>query len=312
MAVESDSDYLIRRISPGETLDGLTSFPRYFEIETVNACNAACPFCTIADWNRKDGVMKDDLFEKIAAELEEHAAEVRRVHLYRDGEPLLDKKLPRRIKRLKEAGIREIGISTNAELLDEARASKILEAGLDEIIISIDSVHEEIYKKLRVGLDFLTVLTNSKLLFNWRNRWNPNCRIRIRMIRQDSNRAEWESGEFQRQWEGLVGLRDTIEFREIHNWGGQLAGHAFQGETVKPCLALWSLCCIFADGTMPLCNVDYNAKYPVGNVRASTIAALWQSSEQNKRRQLHMSGNRAAIPPCTNCTVWSENVAGAA
>ncbi len=257
--------------------------------------------------------MKDDLFEKIAKELEEHASEVRRIHLYRDGEPLLDKKLPVRIKRLKDAGIREVGISTNAELLDEKRAKRILEAGIDEIIVSIDSIHEAVYSKLRVGLDWLTVFMQSKMLFYWRNRWNPRCRIRIRMIRQECNLEEWTSGEFQRQWQMYVQPHDSIEYREIHNWGGQLnEKHIYRGETQRPCLALWSLCCIFADGTMPLCNVDYNAKYPVGNVGASSIAALWQSSEQNKRRMKHWHGLRAAIPPCTHCTVWSENVAGAA
>src|SRR5689334_8254651 len=111
--METNRDYLIRRISPEETLEALCDFPRYFEIETINACNAACPMCTIADWQRTPQVMKDELFEKIATEICSNAERVRRVRLYRDGEPLLDKKLTQRIARLKRGGIKNVGISTN-------------------------------------------------------------------------------------------------------------------------------------------------------------------------------------------------------
>ena len=47
--------------------------------------------CTINDWQRDTPTMKDELFEKIAAEVIDNADELRRVSLYRDGEPLLDK-----------------------------------------------------------------------------------------------------------------------------------------------------------------------------------------------------------------------------
>ena len=263
--------------------------------------------CTISDWQRQPQVMKDELFEKIAGEIAAHAAEVIRVHLYRDGEPLLDKKLAPRVARLKQGSIREIGISTNGELFDETKARDILEAGLDEIIFSIDSIKKDVYEKIRVGLDFHTVMLNSKMLFYWRNRWNPKCRIRIRMIRQESNKEEWDSGAYQAQWNQFLSPGDTVECRDIHNWGGAISGHQFSGDTQRPCIALWSLCVIFADGTVPLCNVDYNAKFPLGNVRASSIAALWQSAEQEKRRAFHMAHDRKAISPCTNCTVWSED-----
>ncbi len=101
-------EYLARRISPGETYQDLLRFPRYLEIETIHACNARCPMCTITDWQRGAHVMKEELFEKIASEVIEHADEVKRVTLYRDGEPLLDKKMPHRIAMLKEGKVKNI------------------------------------------------------------------------------------------------------------------------------------------------------------------------------------------------------------
>ncbi len=253
--------------------------------------------------------MKDDLFEKIAQEIGEHASEVIRVHLYRDGEPLLDKRLSVRVSRLKRAGVKNVGISTNVELLTEDRASTLLWAGIDEIILSIDSMQRPVYEQIRVGLDFDKVIANARQLFRVRDELGATCKLRVRMIRQDSNAEEWASGAFQAEWRPYVSNGDTVEYRNIHNWGGQLDGFKAiaPAETEKPCIALWSLMTIFADGTVPMCNVDYDKKYPLGNVREYKIAELWRSQEQARRRNLHLVGARNAIPPCDGCTVWSEH-----
>ena len=116
MNVAAAKDYLHTRISPQESYEDLLAFPRYFEIETVNACNARCTMCTIDDWTRHTPVMKDPLFKKLADEICAHDSEVKRVSLYRDGE-LLDKKMAKRVAMLKDGGVKKVGISTNVALL---------------------------------------------------------------------------------------------------------------------------------------------------------------------------------------------------
>ena len=91
--------YLQRRINDEKSFEDLLTYPKYIEIETVNACNARCPMCTINDWKRNYPVMKDDVFNKISDELIEYKKYLKRVSLYRDGEPLIDKKLPQRINK---------------------------------------------------------------------------------------------------------------------------------------------------------------------------------------------------------------------
>ena len=63
---------------------------------------------------------------------------------------------------------------------------------------------------------------------------------------------------------------------------------------------------IFADGSVPLCNVDYHNKYPLGNVHESSIETLWQSKLQNDRREEHLNDARTGI--CKGCDVWAEEV----
>ena len=49
--------------------------------------------CALDEWDKDEKMMKDELFAKIAAELAENKQFLKRVNLYRDGEPLLDRKL---------------------------------------------------------------------------------------------------------------------------------------------------------------------------------------------------------------------------
>ena len=294
-------DYLERRI--GHPMQTLEAFPSYFEIETVNACNARCPMCTIDDWDRRDGLMADSLFEKIADEIAEHDT-VKRVQLFRDGEPLLDKKLASRTKMLKDRGVKKVGISTNAALLTREKSDALIEAGMDEVILSIDSLDAKTYEAIRPPLKFDTVFQNVLGFIEARNAASSTCQAWVRMIRQEANRNEWPA--FERYWRGRLRHTDRVDFRNIHNWGSQLVHFKpiASANTEKPCVALWSLMVVFAHGDVPMCNVDYNNKHPLGNLRDNTIAELWNSREQGRRRQLHLDGDRKSI--CKGCTVWSE------
>lgn len=301
--------YLGRRISASEPFDALLQYPRYFEIETVNACNARCPMCTIDEWQRHTPTMKMPLFTKIADDIGARAGVVKRVSLYRDGEPLLDKKMADRIAMLKERGIRETSIATNVSLLDESKARALLEAGLDHIIFSIDSLKAEVFERIRVRLSFDDVLENALRFIQLRDEIRPDCRVWVRMIRQQSNEDEWPA--YQEFWQARLQPSDRVYFHDIFNWGGQLEGYQAlrpTDETQKPCVALWSLMVIFANGDVPLCNVDFNNRYPTGDVRDSNIAALWRSHVMASRRRTHISGNKADISLCADCNVWQEHL----
>ena len=307
MDIQTAREYLQRRISPQESYEDLLNFPRFIEIETVNACNARCPMCTIDDWQRNTPTMKDDLFHRIADEIIDHRDEVNRVSLYRDGEPLLDKKLPERIAYLKQGGVNVTSISTNVSLLDESRSRALLDAGLDMIILSIDSLQKEIFEGIRVRLDFDEVLANAIRFIELRNKIRPQTRIYMRMIRQPENLDEWPS--YEAFWRPKLADNDRLYYHNLFNWGGQLNGFeaiAPSFEPNLPCVALWSLLVIFGNGDVPLCNVDYNNKYPTGNILENSIGELWRSKVMNERREAHLGGKKSCISLCKNCNVWDE------
>ena len=118
-----------------------------------------------------------------------------------------------------------------------------------------------------------------------------------------------EFDDYYNFWKKYASEVDRIYYHNIFNWGGQLDGYKSVEKSYEPnlpCVALWSLMVFFANGDVPLCNVDYNNKYPTGNVMKNSIRELWKSKIMNARRKLHLDGNKKDISICVNCNVWDE------
>ena len=307
------TEYRATRIKPfSGNFKSLLEFPSHFEIETINACNARCPMCTIDEWNKEEKLMDDHLFRKIVQEISENKSNVKRVNLYRDGEPLLDRKLPDRIELCNQLEVPSVSISTNASLLTPELSERILQAGLKMITFSLDSLSKPIYESIRRGLDFEVVLDNIINFLKIRNSGSYNCEVWIRMIRQESNQNEFKS--YKKYWDdtGLIDYSiDRVYYHNIFNWGGQLDEFtpvSINTETHLPCVALWSLMPIFAGGDVPMCNVDFNCNHKVGNVRLHSIKEIWQGAAMESLRLKHLGGLKADIEMCGSCNVWEEVV----
>lgn len=127
------------------------------------------------------------------------------------------------------------------------------------------------------------------------------------MIKQEENKDEWDN--YYDFWTKYTSEVDRVYFHNIFNWGGQLDNYKSISKSFEPnlpCVALWSLMVFFANGDVPLCNVDYNNKFSTGNVMKTSIKDLWSSKIMNSRRKLHLDGNKKDISLCINCNVWDE------
>lgn len=288
-----------------DNLDEAIFFPKYFQIETVHFCNAKCKYCTVHQWDSSRKFMDNTLFYKIADEIIENRDWVESVCLARAGEPLLDKKLVERVRYLKSNGIKHLDISTNVALLDSKKSIDLLEAGLDDIMLSIDSLNEETYYKIKKGINFNAVMKNAITYIELRNKINPKSIIRVRAVLQPEN--ENEKHEWETFWSNLLSKNDRIYFKYEHSWGNQLENYNYTDideDTINPCVVLWSSFNITANGKVGMCNADYEAKMDLGDVNLSTIKDIWQSEKFNSLRATHAAGNRNTLNFCRGCKIW--------
>jgi len=285
----------------------LNRFPKYFLIETVNTCNARCIMCGIDFDKKSKKTMDDALFGRIVDELAEHRDHVEKVMLYLDGEPLLDKRLAARVAQAKAAGVKIVNIATNASILFEKTARALIEAGLDEIYITIDSMKKDVYEAIRVRLDFDDVLANTLRFIELRNQMKPQLRIRVQMIKQELNHTEEPA--FHVFWKARLKPTDQVVVQKAHNWASAVDVMRFGDENDVnnyPCIALWGTCVIHVNGDVPLCCMDTETKHKLGNVGAETLAEIWAGDAMRAAREKHLGGRRQQIAMCDGCTLWRE------
>ena len=121
-----------------EQLEECEKFPKYVEIEPTDRCNARCIMCTKSiSQNEHVSTISDALFDKIVNEIKEYADWIEWVTIQWMGEPLLDMQLEDRIRKLKSAGIKKVMLNTNASLLNAERCERLLNAGLDDLRMSM-------------------------------------------------------------------------------------------------------------------------------------------------------------------------------
>jgi radical SAM protein with 4Fe4S-binding SPASM domain len=307
--LKAELDRLAERIDISEIEESLR-FPRFFQIETTRLCNARCPFCAIDQWDKSVPMMPEALWQKIAAELVEYRDWIRFVDLQRAGEPLLDKKMYQRVKQLKDGGIKHVAISTNASGLNDKNARALLEAGIDEVMLSIDSVEKKKYEELRVGLNYEQVLGNIRNYFRLRDEILPNSQIRVRAVCVfDPDKEHQEVLAWENFWRPLKKPHDRIYMKRVHSWGNQVDVEGApdpNGNIFHPCIIPWSTMHITAMGTVALCPHDYDGKANLGDINIHSIAEVWRAQKLEEVRRLHATGNRNEISFCRGCRTFDE------
>jgi cyclic pyranopterin phosphate synthase len=120
-------------------------------ISLTEVCNMACTYCvtSLSDHRRIPDELSTDQMLRLVRMLKEHAG-IEKVRLT-GGEPLLYPNLIPVISGIREMGIGNIGMTTNGQLLAK-KVKALVEAGLQNVNLSLDSLESEKFKRLgRVG-----------------------------------------------------------------------------------------------------------------------------------------------------------------
>lgn len=129
-------------------------------VEAASSCNLKCTFCDAHSgrapkFREHAGLMREETWEKLVADLKvyvEARGPLAMVQFHGNGEPLLNKKLGGMIARVKREGLAlRTRVITNGILLDAKKANELIDAGLDEIHISVDTLDREKYRTVKVG-----------------------------------------------------------------------------------------------------------------------------------------------------------------
>jgi MoaA/NifB/PqqE/SkfB family radical SAM enzyme len=274
-------------------------FPLNLDIETTNICNLLCPMCPrtiqIDNGTYVDiGTMSMDFYKKI---IDEGAANgLCAVKLNFLGEPLLDRYIVERIKYAKSKGILEVMFNTNATILTEEMSHKLLEAGLDSIFFSVDSISRERFNKIRIGADYDTVVKNIINFVKIKNEGNyKHVQTRTSMVVMPSNKHEVE--EYTKFWLPIVGIVGYGEWVEHTSTQGEIEDYNPDFVCAQPFQRMF----IMYDGICTPCCVDDGRGYVLGDLKKNTVTEIWHGEPYQKLRNAMTNGRYKDIDICARC-----------
>jgi len=282
------------------------AYPERMYLESTNACNLRCIMCPTGCGlvKRKKGYMDYDLFRQIVDEMAPH---VKATTLHIWGEALLHPRVVDMIAYCRQRGL-HAEMSTNATLLTAEMSQAILDAGLGAIYLCLDGTTAETYEKVRREASFERTRENILKFLELRVKGGYERPITKLQIIELAPTVD-QIADFEKTW-SVPGV-DKVNVKAFDSWGDQVEDISSLRSEEKPvlpprypCPNLWYHAHIYWDGTLVACDRDFNAAYPVGNVRDGVMKA-WRGPEMTRLRLKHIDRDLADVPSCGNCVEWA-------
>lgn len=267
------------------------------EIETTSFCNAKCEFCPNPNLIRKKNFMTDQTFNLIIKRIKDEKINVKQFILHLNGEPLLDKKIVSRIKKLKENfPFVPIRFTTNLQLANEKLLSELLEAKLDEITVSINSLDPIEYNKI-MGLDLNVTLNNLNLLLKLKDELKSNIKINVSIVSNIDN--DDMVSNFKNRFENIANIR-IIKLGQWVNKDKKNNCPVKNNLLKKPCEILYTTISILSNGDYALYCFDAEGIIKK-NIKNSEILNTYKNGVYKRVRDFHKKHGRIN-KECKNCS----------
>jgi radical SAM protein with 4Fe4S-binding SPASM domain len=299
--------------------------PFSLEIEPGNLCNLRCPLCPTGTGEKgaAKGLMSLKLFRHIFDQLKGY---LETVNLYNWGEPLLNPELVDIIKYAKEASGRvRIVTSTNLNVKDEALLERLIDSGIDDIIVSCDGASRETYEKYRVGGDFDLVMKNIKFLARRNGELNKKTNIiwNFLVFRHNEHELDMARGRAKEIGVNLnLGLmrtalkdeilkphkeaieRDKAWIPDNPKYSAYDKNKCAPRKLICTCRKPWQSIAVNWNGLVFPCCAVFEEKYNFGDASRDSIKSIWNNDKfVSARKQILKKDN----PATTICGICRNN-----
>jgi CDGSH-type Zn-finger protein len=315
--------------------------PVHVDLESVAVCDLRCGsseddpqgFCQIwthehirtqgfEEASYQKGYMDPLLYGRLIQQCADLG--VSSVKLNYRGEPSLHPAIVAFVRAAAELGFPDIMMNTNGNggaRKNPELFARIVEAGITDLMFSVDACDRETYRRQRVGGDWEVLLGSVRSAVQARaaGKGDPDCRIRASVVRTHLNARDVDSGRMEEFWKDKMGV-DWMSVSECyfpagqeHHWKAahwrQMSAEEFQcPDPFRRMVVTW-------DGrhTMPCCQgftleidggpVVKLPNYPV----MKSLKEAWASLNFERLREAHRRRTwddpASGEPICRSCAV---------
>lgn len=287
--------------------------PLAYMIEPTNHCNLKCPECPsgLGALTRPMGLLKFDDFKRLIDEVKDRGFYVQ---LFFQGEPYINKELPRMIRYAQQNKM-YVSISTNGHFITEKNVDNILENAPDKLVFSIDGLDEESYQIYRAGGTFAKADEGVRLLAG-RKKEKKKKRpfIDLQFILMKHNEHQYEDVQKYCKINNIDKL--TFKSMQVTSYDNAIKflpknekyrRYIVENNSIRiksklknHCFPLWRTSVMTWDGKVVPCCFDKDADFEFGNLNKKSFNDIWYSDKYNAFRQ-NLLDNRKGITMCTNC-----------
>ena len=283
-------------------------------IDPSSLCNLRCTWCPsgydslMSEYGRKNGVMSYELFEKIVSDSSEFGGKINVLRMYKEGEPLVNPRFADMVALAKKSGVfNKIETTTNGVLLGKETNRKLIDAGIDQINISVNGVSDEqIFKHTGRHIDFKTYCENIIDLC----KISKDCVIYVKSIKdvlsdEEQQRfmdifGEWADRIFLERlspaWPDFDICQSGYIFEKIGNYGQP-------AEDRIACPYIFYVMVVNSDGTCDTCVGDWKHHQLTGDVKTESLKNIWLGDALKKIQLAHLENKRELYEMCKVCEV---------
>jgi len=248
--------------------------------------------------------MTKDLFINIVDEASNHLP-VSMVLFFR-GESFLHEHFLEFIKYTKSKGISPVIIATNALLLDETMQDALIDAELDFLSVSLDTNNADKYANSRKGGD-LEVSKNNLISLCEKCKHRRLAGLKtpeVQVSTVDIEEYRDEKDKFIDFWRKYADIVRVYTEHSSDGNMGSVSSSSINNNQRKPCLKVYTDMVIYWDGTVALCNHDWDNNLHIGNVNSTSMYDIWNGDTYENIRKMHESGNFDNSIVCKKCDHW--------
>jgi len=288
------------------------AYPLVIYLEPTNVCNFRCSFCPTGDTalvkkHRPVGMMPWELWTKVIDDFKAFDRPAENAHLFKDGESTLHPRFLDMLGYIRDAHIaKRLWIKTNGSKLEPKFNRGLIDNGLNELGVSVESVTSAGYKTVsRVTFDYEKLRDNVADLYVQSRGHDFHIYVKIpsQGLSQD---------EIDKFYADFGDRCDFIGIENFHGWSTPELGDftmgyksdTYDGDPLTDKIVCpWTIFSITVNwnGATSVCPEDWAWKTIIGDASKERIIDIWNGERIFEFRKMHLEGRRDENIACRGC-----------